>query len=427
MISTPRYFFPGLLSILAVLLLGQSALGQNPEVRARLSTDFLVVGEEAELIIEVFDLRLTSWPVPPKVSPLTLRQKRHFAPAIRGRSAIVFVYTVSCYKPGRFSIPPFEFKNGSSKLTTPEFELNTFAADELQVGAIQFGEETLPYLSAMFLEKNSPFVGETQSAVAKLYIPGNFNLRDFRLIELEKDKIAAWRFSPLKEKGSYLREGKQYTVITYASAITPLNDGDLQLGPGSTQINLQWQEARRGMASWTKNQDFEFKFPKKKLTVRPLPEPKPAGYQGAVGNFNLTIRALTKEVRQNENITVEVKVKGVGNFDQFPGPVLRDEKNEWKQFEMVQKPQGSERRSSSGEVEFSQVIRPTKVVAGLPPYEFTFFDPLLEKYRTIKSPFQPLTVIPSPATGIVVADSGSSSYLSPSDLPLLSFQNKGSF
>ena len=427
MISVSRYSFPGILTFLAALFFSQGVFSQTPEVRARLTSDFLVVGEKAELILEVYDLRLTNWPTPPKVSPLTLKQKRHYAPAIRGRTALVFVYNVSCFKPGRFTIPPFNFRYGNTTLSTEQFELQVFPTDLLNVGAIQIGDSTFPYMSALLLEKGTPFVGETQSAVAKIYLPGNFNLRNIRVIDLEKEKIAAWRFSAQKDQGTYLREGKQYTVISYPSAITPLTDGDLKLGPGNTEINLQWQEAQRGIVSWAKNKDFEFQFPAQKLKVRPLPTPKPADFQGAVGNFRLTARASATEVRQNENITMEVKVKGTGNFDQFPGPVLMDEKKEWKQFEMTQKPQGSDRRSSSGEVEFSQVIRPEQVVAGLPPYAFTFFDPLLEKYRTIKTPLQPLTVLPAPKSIATNEESGDSKYLTSGKLPLLVFQGKSSF
>ena len=427
MISASRYFFPGILSFLATFLFSQEAFGQNPEVRVRLTTDFLVVGEQAELILEVFDLRLTDWPTPPKVSPLTLKRKRHYAPAIRGREALVFIYSVSCFKPGRFIIPPFHFRNGSSTLSTEQFELRVFSTDLLKTGAFQIGDSTYPYMSALLLEKDTPFVGETQSAVAKLYLPGNFNLRNFRVIDLEKENIAAWRFTAQKDLGSFLKEGKQYTVMSYPSAFTPLADGELELGPGKTQINLQWQEAERGIVSWAKNQDFEFQFPAQALKVRPLPTPKPTDFHGAVGRFNLTVSPSSTEVRQNENITVEIKVMGSGNFEQFPGPVLLDEKKEWKQFEMTQKPRGSERRSSSGEVEFSQVVRPEQVVEGLPPYSLTFFNPLLEKYRTIKSPLRPLSVLPAPKSTATDEESGDSTYLTPGNHPLLVFHDKSSF
>ena len=426
MISVSRSYFQGILTFLATLFFSQGVFSQTPEVRARLTSDFLVVGEKAELILEVYDLRLTSWPTPPKVSPLTLKQKRHYAPAVRGRTALVFVYNVSCFKPGRFTIPPFNIRYGNTTLSTEQFELQVFPTNLLNVGAIQIGNSTFPYMSALLLEKSTAFVGETQSAVAKLYLPGNFNFSNTGVIDLDKEKIAAWRFSAQKDLGTYLREGKQYNVISYPSAITPLTDGDLKLGPGNTQINLQWREFERGEPNWARR-DFEFQFPAQKLQARPLPTPKPADFQGAVGNFRLTARASATEVRQNENITVEVKVKGTGNFDQFPGPILLDEKKEWKQFEITQKPQGSDRRSSSGEVEFSQVIRPQQVVAGLPPYAFTFFDPLLEKYRTIKTPLQSLKVLPAPKSVATNEESGDSNYLTPSKLPLLVFEGKSSF
>ena len=51
----------------------------------------------------------------------------------------------------------------------------------------------------------------------------------------------------------------------------------------------------------------------------------------------------------------------------------------------------------------------------------------MEKYRTIKTPLQSLTVLPAPKSTATNEESGDSNYLTPGKLPLLVFQGKSSF
>ena len=91
------------------------------------------------------------------------------------------------------------------------------------------------------------------------------------------------------------------------------------------------------------------------------------------------------ELELGGSLTVETRIKGSGNIDQFPGPQLMDLNKDWKQFETMAKPSGGERRSSSGTAVFSHVLRPLKKVGALPPYRFIYFDPLLENYEQKES------------------------------------------
>jgi hypothetical protein len=157
-------------------------------------------------------------------------------------------------------------------------------------------------------------------------------------------------------------------------------------------------------------------FPSVTLNVRPLPEGAPSGFSGAVGTFSIEVRPLSLELELGGSLTVETRITGSGNIDQFPGPQLIDINKDWKQFETMAKPSGGERRSSSGTAEFSQVLRPLKKVETLPPYRFVYFDPLLDNYEKKESLPLPIKI-----TGELPAPESlgeSLEFLPPGELPL---------
>ncbi len=137
-------------------------------------------------------------------------------------------------------------------------------------------------------------------------------------------------------------------------------------------------------------------FPATTINARPLPENPPPSFQGAVGNFSMSILPTPIETDFNTPITIQAQISGTGNIDQFPGPQIINPQQTWKHFDMIAAPVGSERRSSTATLNFSQVIRPLKLTTQIPTYQFSFFDPLLEQYRTLTSPTRPITITGTP-------------------------------
>lgn len=291
-------------------------------------------------------------------------------------------------------IPPFEIPTRAGVIRSKSAIIRVFPVAELVTKGLKIGATVTPYLSGVFLEKETPYLGETQDAEAKLYVsqapPHMLRLSDGQVINMEKDGIAAWRFTTNRRNSGVLEfDGHTFAVYTYRSSINALREGKLTLGPGQAEPIFQRRVAMRGGFANTRYL-AKVEFPARKIEVRPLPSGAPPEFEGAVGNFSLDVKALRRELRAGDSITIESNINGTGNIDQFPGPVLVDPKENWKKFEMTAKPPGSERRTSSGTVEFSQIIRPLKEVPSIPPYRFVFFDPVLEKYQTLQTAAQPI-------------------------------------
>ena len=240
-------------------------------------------------------------------------------------------------------------------------------------------------------------------------------LADGQVIKMEKDGIAAWRFTTEPRHTGVLQyDGHTFAVYSYRSSINALREGDLTIGPGVAEPILQRRMPVRGGFSSSRYM-AKIEFPSRDIEVRPLPSGAPGEFQGAVGNFSLEVSSVGRELKIGDTLTVEAEISGTGNIDQFPGPLLVDPEKNWKQFEMIAKPPGSERRTSSGTVEFSQVIRPVKKVPALPPYRFVFFDPVLEKYQTLESPPQPISIT-GDAPALAGSGSGGLEFLTPSGI-----------
>ena len=413
--------------IISFLILtgGRNLLAKDsPAIETKLDSSIIVVGEKTYLTVWVENLTLIDWPTTPKATPLALKRETQRRYQINGRIREGFRYLVSAFEPGIYKIPPFELQTNSGVIRSKTHTLRVAPINSLETHGIKINGEVTPYLTGVFLEKTNPYLGETQDVEAKLYLsqaaPHLLRLSDGNVINLKKDGLAAWRFTTTTEPTGYLDyDGHQFAVYTYLSSINALQDGPLVLGPGSTNATLLRRQVVRGGFA-TRSFTTKIDFPSVELNVRPLPEGAPSGFGGAVGTFSIEVRPLSLELELGGSLTVETRITGSGNIDQFPGPQLVDLNKDWKQFEIMAKPSGGERRSSSGTAEFSHVLRPLKKIEALPPYRFIYFDPLLENYEQKESLPIPIKItgeLPSPESLGEALE-----FLPPSERPLKVFR-----
>lgn len=384
-----------------ILTRGSNLLAKDtPVIETKLDSSIIVVGEKTYLTVWVENLTLIDWPTTPKSAPLALKREAQRRYQINGRIREGFRYLVSAFEPGIYKVPPFELETNSGVIRSKSHTLRVAPINSLETHGIKINGEVTPYLTGVFLKKTNPYLGETQDVEAKLYLsqaaPHLLRLSDGNVINLKKDGLAAWRFTTTSEPTGYLDyDGHQFAVYTYSSSINALQAGSLILGPGSTNATLLRRQMVRGGFA-TRSFTAKIDFPSVQLDVRPLPEGAPSGFGGAVGTFSIKVRPLSLELELGGSLTVETRITGSGNIDQFPGPKLIDLNKDWKQFETMAKPSGGERRSSSGTAEFSHVLRPLKKVEALPPYRFIYFDPLLENYEVKESLPFPIKITGEP-------------------------------
>ena len=121
------------------------------------------------------------------------------------------------------------------------------------------------------------------------------------------------------------------------------------------------------------------------LDVKKLPAGRPVGFSGGVGQFSINSSISSKEVKTNEEITLKVRVKGIGNMKLVGNPIM-DFPSEFEVYDPIIDNKFSLKTNGfSGEKVFEYVITPrASGTYTIPAARFVYFDPLSDSYKTIE-------------------------------------------
>jgi len=143
------------------------------------------------------------------------------------------------------------------------------------------------------------------------------------------------------------------------------------------------------------------------VRVLPLPtEGVPGNFNGAVGNYTMTVSAGPTNVAVGDPITVKVQIAGRGALDSLALP----DQPAWHDFKIypsTPRIDTSDALGMQGVKTFEQVLVPqNNELQALPPVSFSYFDPDSKSYRTLTGPEIGLAVRPGGATAVPVIAAG---------------------
>jgi hypothetical protein len=118
----------------------------------------------------------------------------------------------------------------------------------------------------------------------------------------------------------------------------------------------------------------------------------PAGFNGAVGNYSMSVTAGPKNVVAGDPITLRVQISGHGALDTL---ALPDQAgwDDFKAYPPTAKIEPTDQLGIEGKKTFEEIVTPqSSDIKALPPIAFSFFDPEQKKYRTLTQPSEPLVV-----------------------------------
>jgi tetratricopeptide (TPR) repeat protein len=388
---------------LALLLLFASAgaVRASAMVEAVMSSRFLVRGEPGMLeLLLVGEVQPDENPVTPVVKNLTIKpagfniQRR---PGPGRRLEYYIPFSVSGYEVGDYVIPPIELRFDGVVHRTAPIALRIIDDMKLSWSEASVGQTKFRYAAAFHALKDKPFIGEKQPVELKIYFPMELSVIDWGIPEFERDGLSAWRFQPQPRMERATLVGRAYTAVSYPSTVSTNRTGISTLGPASLRMQLRMISVENFGAAFA--QPLTLSIPAIQFDSRPLPAGAPEGFENAIGNFELSVRAGETEIREGDPITLEMTVRGSGNLDALKPPQLLDPDG-WKLYDASSAERGEERRELSGEVTFRQFMRPLRPQRAVPPFRLVFFDPIREVYDTLLSDSIPLTVLPSTLGGI---------------------------
>jgi len=120
--------------------------------------------------------------------------------------------------------------------------------------------------------------------------------------------------------------GQNYnTAVLKRLLLYPQKSGKLTVNSGKYDITIQQFELVN-MGFFTTQRPVEYQVTTESnmasIDVTPLPEPKPAGFNGAVGRFEVTTSLNPELLRTNEAAVYTYSIKGTGNIRYLKQPVI---------------------------------------------------------------------------------------------------------
>ncbi|GAB4441337.1 MAG: BatD family protein [Anaerolineae bacterium] len=252
----------------------------------------------------------------------------------------------------------------------------------------------------------SPYVGEQVVYTFRYYQPAD----DF-FGALDQPQFVPPAFSGFWSEGdSQQRQyqaqdgsGRPYNVTELNTVLIPTKTGELTIEPG-----------RLVTPGGFFSQGAELTADPVTVTVQPLPGGAPAGFNGAVGQFDISAGVDTAATTVNEPVTWQVTLNGRGNIKTLADPQWPDLPN-WRSFESAATVNSQVVDGQlAGSRHYERLLVPQ--AAGdftIPALEFSFFNPATGQYQTIST--EPIPVTVAPGAGANSPQAAAAALPAPSD------------
>ena len=393
--------------IIFVFMLNVVSTAYAKEVKVVISVDKnrVEIGSHIRLTVGVegaFDTEIPKLSMPESFSLM-------FGPSVSTQTTIInnrvkvfrgFMYGFSPREKGRFEIGP----------VTLEYKGKTYTSNSINIEVV----ERTPFES--IIDEKSDTSGQrvdinkmvfveltTDKAEAYIYeeIIQSFKLYFQKGLPIDNlDYVAASTKSFLAEKlgeerrYEEVRDGILYNVIELRTALFPLVSGKIKIPPASFKCNIVIRQQRnRGslfdefMGGGGRRYPVERSTEPVKLTINPLPAvDKPEVFTGAVGKYTMDVLAKPTKLKVGDPITLTINIRGEGNIQTIGEPLLDpDGMKNFKAYDFETKVTITDRGYGiKGEKLFNKVIEPQSEDNDfIPGISFSYFDPELEKYKTL--------------------------------------------
>ncbi len=319
-----------------------------------------------------------------------------------------FTYVMMAEKAGEYEIPSASVQVGSSTYRTRSRKFTVYPPSAVQgqsgksdtsdgkgsTQGVQVSDKDI-FVTAT-ATKTNVYEQEGLLVTFKIYSQHDFNFEDVKFPEFDGFISQDVEMPQVLQLKAEQYKGRVYrTVEIKQTYLFPQRDGTLTVPSGSFQVILSIPVRGQvdSMDSFFDNFFATTQTVRKVLKsnpitikVKPLPSPRPEGFDGAVGTFDLSIEAPESVTKANESIRINAHLKGSGNIKlvQIPSPKFPEgfETYDPKEEEVLE----VTTRGVSGEkkTEFYAVPRfPGDYI--IPGVEFVYFDPASSTYKTINT------------------------------------------
>lgn len=234
------------------------------------------------------------------------------------------------------------------------------------------------FFAEMTLGTKTAFVGQVVPVDLRFYFPADmvrdgweppdpqFSGDGFTVTSVGRPKQAAAE-----------RNGTNYRVYTFRTAIVPAKTGELQIPPAKVGIQLI------GGGMFGRPEEIEVATDSKKLRVEALPEEgRPISFSGAIGqDLELSADVDPAAAEAGEPLTYSLTISGRGNFDAMVAPELNSTAG-WRTYPPKDEFEADDASGFGGSKTFRYKMVAKRDMTTTPGAEFSYFDPDKREYIT---------------------------------------------
>jgi hypothetical protein len=308
-----------------------------------------------------------------------------------------YTYTVTPTQPGDYTIPALTAQAGGQAVTSQPVKLIVLKPGAPPPVTGPGAEDPVVFLR-LVVPRQKVFVGEIIEARLELCLREDvLNAGNLQMNPVPAEGFTVGKM--VQGQKSQTRMGNaNYAVFPWTMIFTAAKAGTLTLGPPTLTLDLYFGPVDF-FGRPTRSQHASPTGDAVTLQSVPLPDAnKPPGFNGAVGDYSLSVSAAPTNIAVGDPITVTIQITGRGAVDSLSLP----DQTGWQQFKLYPPTsdyQSGDQLDLTGTKTFKLTIVPeTMDVKEVPPFSFSFFVPDLNSYRTLTQPAVPLIVRPSAAS-----------------------------
>ena len=346
------------------------------------SVDVAVPGEKVALYLVDTDIGEDLFMIQkrPTVSNAAMEIMQHYAGAnpLDANRAAMEVYPLQIIPdaPGEVRLTGLEVKYNSGRTEVIEVP----ALPVVSQSSIRWSKKPVNFGVLWYTNIKDGYVHQPIKTAVKILLPGGVDTMGAPQMSAVDVKVG--NFQPTLQgvlamvhnqamgTTTAYAKGQTWRTVDYTGTLTPFREGNSDV---AGKIVL---EQRQGFFSIMR---AEADLPVLTVGALPLPPGAPANFADMVGEYSITATTQAKSLAMHEAVEVEITVKGTGNLEQLECPKPADAAD-WKLVPATRKPIVGPNGETIGMV-FSQLLRPTAEVGGIPSFSFSYFDPKKMEYR----------------------------------------------
>lgn len=324
--------------------------------------------------------------------------------------SVTFTYFLRATETGTFTVPPATIMVGPVRHESNTVQIEVVSDSEgrsrlpdrpspvITTGPVDISGEDI--FVRIILDKRGAYLGEAVTATIKLYskldLTGIENVRFPSFSGFFQQEIEV---PSLRSLDREVIDGEIYgTGVLRQVILFPQRSGGISVDAFEMDALVRQRTTRRGTLfddffGGFETQRIPVKSPTATLEVKPLPDPKPSDFSGAVGNFSLNVEVDPGKALTDDALTLRVTISGKGNLSLVGEPKVDFPPS----FEIYDPGVRESIRNNAGGQEGSKTYEYLMIPRSegnfrISPVQFSFFDPSAGSFRTVTSGETSLTV-----------------------------------